>query len=231
MENKISTWLSQLACLGVKTNCQREWVCERLARPRGGAVGGSSATVDVHLPAGGTRLPSWSRKRSKVERPAGVSGGHRAHLAAVTRRQANRFRVPSRMNSCSRRAGFAGRSRRPVASAPWPARRSFVDRDDQRPFGRIQVEPAHRGGFRVEVGAELAHHPLVQQMRLDLGPAQELVRRRLDIPTCSATRDASSARAEDPRCVSGRTRAGERDQARPHLRAGTSGRPPAIRNP
>ena len=128
--------------------------------------------------------------------------------------------MPLRRYSCSRRDGLRGR-----ACDVGPGRRLgldaglLVDRDDQRPRGRIEVEPAYLRGLRVEVGAELAHHPLLEQVRLDLGRAQDLVRLRLRHPDLLGQLAMRPALAPQSLRGLARTRTGERDQSRPHLRA------------
>ena len=68
MEKKISTWLSQLACLGVKTNCQRGVVCEPLL-DLGGGAGGEVVGDGDHL-----RGRRGSRLRAGRGSGAGRSG-------------------------------------------------------------------------------------------------------------------------------------------------------------
>ncbi len=58
----------------------------------------------------------------------------------------------------------------------------LVDRHDDRVLGRIEIEPADLGGLRVEIGAELAHDPVLGQVRADVGAAQNVVRLGLRHP-------------------------------------------------
>src|SRR6266536_1728693 len=67
--------------------------------------------------------------------------------------------------------------------------------------------------------AELAHHPLLEQVRLDLGRTQDLVRLRLRHADLLRQLAVRPALAPKPLRCFPRTRAGERDQLRPRLRA------------
>src|SRR6266536_6502504 len=70
----------------------------------------------------------------------------------------------------------------PIAATPRSSRPRRTNQSDTQKSahyrGRIEVETAYFRRLGVEVGAELAHHPLVEQVRLDLGRTQDLVRLR-----------------------------------------------------
>jgi hypothetical protein len=88
-------------------------------------------------------------------------GEHRAHLAGVHPQRGEQVWVPSRTYRA-----HSARPRRPCVRVR-PRRRLGLDaallvqRDDQRPLGRIELEAAYLGRLSVDVGAEFAHHPLL----------------------------------------------------------------------
>jgi len=96
-----------------------------------------------------------------------------------TAKAANRFWVPLRTYSLSRRAGAAG-----LRQGVGPGRLArgdrglLVDRDDDRVLGRIDVEAAHLGGLSIELRAHLAHHPLLGEVRAQVGLGEDHLRAR-----------------------------------------------------
>ncbi len=89
---------------------------------------------------------------------------------------ANRFVVPFRRYSLSRRAGRPGLPKHVGAGGLAGRDRGLlVDRDDDRVVRRIEVQATNLGRLGVEVGTQLAHDPVLGQVRTHVGAAQNLV--------------------------------------------------------
>src|SRR5262249_27715826 len=200
-----------------------EPVAHFLSRPRREVV----ADRD-HFPAGGDLALELIEGAEQVEAVAGLRG-HRGHLSRgdPQRREQVLGAVPAVLVLAPRRlAGprlHVGARRRLRLYA-----RLLVDRDDQRPLRRVEVEPAHLGGLGVEVGAEVTHQPLLEQMRLDLGRTQDLVRLRFRHPDRLRELAVRPALAPQPPSRRRGPRAGERDQLRSRPRP-VHERPPRTR--
>ena len=142
MEKKISTWLSQLACLGVKTNRQRGCAASQSVDLLRGAGGEVVADRD-HLLAGGDLRLELLEETEQVETVARL-GGHRAHLARVHPQRCEQVLRAVTDVLVLAPSGPCGPCRRIR-----PRRRLrldaglLVDRDDQCPLRRIEVEPAY----------------------------------------------------------------------------------------
>ena len=95
----------------------------------------------------------------------------------------------------------------------------LVDRDDDRVAGRVEVQSADLGRLGVEVGAQLAHHPVLGQVRTDVDGAQDHMCLGLRHANPLGQLGVRPTLATHALGGVGRTGAGQRDQLGADLRA------------
>ena len=143
-----------------------------------GGAGGEVVGDRDHLLAGRDLRLELVEEADQVEAVARLRG-HRDHLAAVDVQRGEQalgavalvlVLAPARLPRPCLPSGRVG-------ALAWMPVFSSIETTSSS-LGRIEVQAADLRGLRLELGAELAHHPVLGQVRLDLGRAQDLVRLR-----------------------------------------------------